>query len=243
MARRLFDVLCAAVALAAAAPLLLAAAIGIRLSSRGPALYRAKRIGLGGRPFTMYKLRTMHGGRAAGARGGLGSLITAPDDPRVFAFGAFLRHSKIDELPQLLNVLRGEMAIVGPRPEDPAIVHRHYAPLHFWTLGVRPGLASPGSLYQYTHGEALLAEGRGGRDPEAHYVARLLPIKLALDLIYVRNISFRRDLAIIARTVWVLLARLAGRRAFPPPAELRDAEALLARHAPVVADFRSTACR
>src|SRR5574341_29964 len=230
MAKRLFDVACATVALIAVAPLLLVAAIGIRLSSRGPALYRATRLGLGGRPFTMYKLRTMHVARSA--HRAPGGPITGARDPRVFAFGAFLRRTKIDELPQLLNVLRGDMTIVGPRPEDPAIVHRHYAPLHFWTLGVRPGLASPGSLYQYTHGEALLA----GEDPEQAYAARLLPTKLALELVYVRRASLYYDLGIIARTLWGIAAIAVGKRGFRPPPEMRQATALLARRRPTLRD-------
>src|SRR6266446_6003127 len=151
MAKRLFDICVAAAALIVGAPLLGLAALGIRLASRGPILYRATRIGLRGRRFTMYKLRTMHVARAAGP------LITGTDDPRVFAWGRLLRHTKIDELPQLWNVLRGDMAIVGPRPEDPAIVERYYSAADFGTLNVRPGLASPGSLFHYTHGDELLA--------------------------------------------------------------------------------------
>ena len=77
----------------------------------------------------------------------------------MFPFGKFLRRSKIDELPQLYNVLRGKMSIVGPRPEDPAIVRNHYAPEHMETLMVRPGLASPGSIYNYTHGEKSIGQG------------------------------------------------------------------------------------
>src|SRR2546422_2268160 len=117
MVRRLVDVVCAAIALVATAPLLALAAVGIRRASPGAVLYRAERVGRGGRPFIMYKLRTMHARRRSDA-----SVITGAEDPRVFPLGAWLRRLKIDELPQLLNVLRGEMAIVGPRPEDPAIV-------------------------------------------------------------------------------------------------------------------------
>src|SRR5207244_441643 len=101
-----------------------AAAIGIRLSSPAPVLYRARRVGRNGAGFTMYKLRTMH------QREGAASAITGRNDPRVFPFGAWLRRTKIDELPQLFNVLRGDMSLVGPRPADPEIVLRHYAPVH-----------------------------------------------------------------------------------------------------------------
>ena len=212
MAKRLFDVVAAAVALVVFAPVLAFAAIGIRLASPGPVLFRARRAGRGGRPFTMYKLRTMH----VAAPGGP---ITAADDPRVFRFGRLLRRTKIDELPQLLNVLRGDMAVVGPRPEELAIVERYYTPVHHLTLRVRPGLASPGSLYQYTHGDALLAGG----DPEERYVTRVLPVKLALELAYVRRASLAYDCAIIARTIWVIAGIVTGRRNFPPPREMREA--------------------
>src|SRR2546429_6482941 len=159
MVKRPLDVALGLLGLTLAAPLLAVAAIGIRLSSPGPVLYRARRVGRNGAGFTMYKLRTMH------QREGAASAITGRNDPRVFPFGAWLRRTKIDELPQLFNVLRGDMSIVGPRPEDPRIVRDHFRPLHFETLRVRPGLASPGSLFNYTHGEALLAGG----DAEAQY--------------------------------------------------------------------------
>lgn len=219
MGKRLFDLAAAGVALAAVAPLLAVGIIGIRLTSPGPAFYRARRAGLGGRPFTMYKLRTMH--VPAPADGAVGSPITGAADPRVFPFGRLLRRLKVDELPQLYNVLRGDMAIVGPRPEELAIVERYYTPVHHLTLRVRPGLASPGSLYQYTHGDALLSGG----DPEERYVTRLLPIKLGLELAYVRRASFLYDCQIIARTVWVIAGVALGRRRFPPPREMCEAAA------------------
>jgi hypothetical protein len=148
--------------------------------------------------------------------------VTAETDPRVFPFGALLRRLKIDELPQLLNVLRGEMSIVGPRPEDPELVTRHYAPVHWETLAVRPGLASPGSIYNATHGARWLE----GPDPERRYLEALLPLKLALDLVYVRRASLRYDLAIIGRTLGLLAGQLAGRTTFPDPPELAEALAL-----------------
>ncbi|PYP43191.1 MAG: hypothetical protein DMD43_00090 [Gemmatimonadetes bacterium] len=219
MGKRLFDVVCAGVGLLLAAPLLAIAAIGIRLADPGPVLYRARRMGLGGRPFTMYKLRTM-----LVERGGAGSRVTAANDPRVFRLGRFLRASKIDELPQLVNVLRGEMSFVGPRPEDPDFVLRHYSPTQRETLSVRPGLAGPGSLYHETHCEWSL----GGANPEAAYIEKILPLKLALDLVYVRHRSFRYDLAIIARTLAVIAGKLTGRRDFPDPPEMAVAQGFLA---------------
>jgi lipopolysaccharide/colanic/teichoic acid biosynthesis glycosyltransferase len=216
-AKRVLDVVLAGVALAAAAPLLAVAAVGIRLAGPGPILYRAQRVGQHSRPFTMYKLRTMR------VRQAYPTAITARHDPRVFPFGAWLRRTKLDELPQLYNILRGDMAIVGPRPEDPRMVERFYAPLYYETFRVPPGLTSPGSIYAYTHGEAEL----DARDPEGCYGERLLPLKVALDLVYVRRASLGYDLALIARTAWMLGTALLGRRDFPLPPELADARRII----------------
>ena len=219
MAKRLLDVALAALALVATAPLVALAAVGIRLSSAGPVLYRAERVGRNQRPFIMFKLRTMHPRRRSDS-----SRITGADDPRVFPFGAWLRAVKVDELPQLWNVLRGEMSLVGPRPEDPAIVTRLYTPLGLETLAVRPGLAGPGSNYSATHGAALLT----GPHPEADYAAHLLPLKLALDVVYVRRASLWYDARIVGRTLWVIVTTLLGRRRFADPPELAEARRLLA---------------
>jgi len=212
VAKRLFDLTVACTALVVLAPVLLVVAFGIRLSSPGPVLYRAERVGLGGRRFTMFKFRSMQ-------HGGAGSPISARGDSRVFPFGAIIRKAKLDELPQLLNVVLGDMSIVGPRPEDPAIVEAHYTPEQRETLDVLPGLASPGSIYNYTHGEKLLAEG----EAETAYVERLLPVKLALDLVYVRERSLAYDLSIVWRTAVTIVKILAGVDEFPEPAELHKA--------------------
>ena len=222
MVKRLFDVVCAAVALVLTAPLIGLAAIGIKLTDPkgGPVFYRARRVGYLGREFTMYKLRTM---RQDGDDGG-GPRITGARDARVYPFGQLLRRSKVDELPQLFNVLRGDMAIVGPRPEDPMIVKEHYSPTDLETLGVRPGLASPGSIYQFTFGDKLLT----GQDPEARYVDKLLKTKLALDRVYIRQATLRRDVAIIGRTIWAIGAVATGKRKFSAPPEMTAARRLLA---------------
>ncbi len=208
----------ALLSLAAFSPVLALAALAIKVSSRGPILFRASRIGLGGRPFTMYKFRTMHQ-RQTGA----GARITPSEDVRVFLAGRWLRRFKIDELPQLANVIWGQMALVGPRPEDPSIVEEHYTPFMLETLRVLPGLTSPGSLAYYA-AEASLPD-----DPfeaERVYIAELLPRKIALDLVYVRNRSWRYDAELVARTTASMVGLhglFAGHRAW----EQGEAERLL----------------
>lgn len=214
--KRLFDVVCSLAGLVLLSPVMAAAALAIRLSSPGPVLYRARRMGRGGRPFTMHKFRTMRHGAG-------GSAITAAGDARVYPLGMWLRKLKVDELPQLYDVLRGEMSIVGPRPEDPAIVERHYTALGWETLQVAPGLSSPGSLHYYAVGEDTLPAG----DPEEAYVRELMPLKLALDAVYVRRASVPYDVAIILRTVWTILCIACGRRQLPEIPELAQARKLL----------------
>lgn len=220
--KRLFDAGLALAALLATWPLLLLAAIGIRLCSPGPVLYRAVRTGWRGRDFVMYKFRTMHA-RTEGRR----QTITGAGDPRIFRFGQLLRRLKIDELPQLWNVLRGEMSIVGPRPEDPAIVRDHYTAWQRETLDVLPGVASPGSIFNYTHGDAYLR----GDDVEGAYARDFLPIKLALELVYVRHRSFMYDLRLLLRTVSTIVQIALGRRRFPDPPELAEARRILREYA------------
>ena len=211
LAERLADRVIAAAALAVLAPVLLLAAAAVRASSPGPVIYRARRAGLHGRPFVLYKFRTMHV-----APPGTGSAITAGRDARVFPVGAWLRHLKIDELPQLLNVLRGDMALVGPRPEDPDIVARHYAPLHHETLQRLPGLTSVASSYYYGQLERTI----DANDPERDYIERVLPIKLAVDIVGCRRASLLYNLRVVASTARVLGGKLIGQRDFPDPPEL-----------------------
>jgi lipopolysaccharide/colanic/teichoic acid biosynthesis glycosyltransferase len=223
----------ASAALLLVAPVLAVAAIGIKLSSRGPVLYRARRIardrrrlnggvlpfslpaerrqpGYGGREFTLFKLRTMHLHQPT-----INQAITGRNDPRVFGFGALLRKTKIDELPQLLNIIRGDMALVGPRPEDPDIVRKHYRPNDLQTLQVPPGLTSPGSLYYYTRCEDQLPD----TDATTVYAEQLLPIKLDLDRVYINDASLFYDARIVLRTIGVIVGRLFGRQRFPNPPE------------------------
>lgn len=204
MLKRTLDLTVSIVALALLIPVFILAAAGIKLTSPGPVFYKAKRIGLGGEPFTMYKFRTMHVLQAEKR------LVTSVGDPRIFSFGAFLRKAKVDELPQLLNVLLGDMSIVGPRPEDPVIVERDYTEEQLRTLEVLPGLTSPGSLYYYTSGESLLT----GENTDQKYIEAVMPMKLAIDLYYTENISIMYDLQIMLRTAYVIVAKLAGRNKF-----------------------------
>lgn len=187
---RLVDVLAAAAGLLILSPVLLALALWVKLSSPGPIFYRARRVGQGGQPFHLYKFRTMV---ADADRRGPG--ITTAGDSRITPVGRFLRRTKLDELPQLLNVLKGEMSLVGPRPEDPRYVALYNAEQQR-VLQVRPGITSPASL-QYRNESELLR----GRDWETVYTQEILPHKLALELDYLQKRSVWRDLSLIGQTV------------------------------------------
>jgi lipopolysaccharide/colanic/teichoic acid biosynthesis glycosyltransferase len=193
--KRVFDVVTAAAVLAVSAPLLAAIALLIRWDSSGPVLYRGVRIGRGGRTFRMLKFRTMV--VDAEARGGPS---TADDDPRITRVGRWLRRYKLDELPQFVNVLRGEMSIVGPRPEVP-----QYAALltgdERAILSVRPGMTDWASIWDVDEGRVLA----GSADAERKYLEEIRPQKVRLQLKYVQEQSLATDLRIIAQTV----ARLA----------------------------------
>jgi lipopolysaccharide/colanic/teichoic acid biosynthesis glycosyltransferase len=190
--KRCFDVVASALGLILLSPLLLAAAAAVRCSSPGPALFRQERMGRSFRPFQILKLRTM---LVDAPRLG-GSLTLGDDDSRITRVGRLLRRWKIDELPQLINVLRGEMSLVGPRPEVPKyanLFHDDYAEI----LAVRPGLTDEASL-KYRNEAAQLS---AAADPEAEYVSRILPDKIALAKAYRREASFCGDLLILGRTM------------------------------------------
>jgi lipopolysaccharide/colanic/teichoic acid biosynthesis glycosyltransferase len=195
------DIVLASVGLAFVSPLLVIAAIGIKISSPGPILFRTKRVGLNGDLFTIYKLRTMH-------HAVYGAPITTREDSRVFRLGNWLRKSKIDELPQLWNVLEGTMALVGPRPEDPSIVNKYYTDAERRTLQVRPGLTSPGSLYYYEFCEHMIDPN----DPVGSYARDVMPSKLALDASYVERANIAYDIALISRTLVAIVRHFAGGR-------------------------------
>jgi lipopolysaccharide/colanic/teichoic acid biosynthesis glycosyltransferase len=201
-ARRALDVAVSGASLAALAPLLAVLAVLVRATSPGPAFFVQKRVGKDGRLFDLVKLRTMVAD--APARGGA---LTSPGDPRVTRVGAWLRRWKLDELPQLVNVLRGDMSLVGPRPEVPRYV-RGYSARERAVLGVRPGITDPASL-EYADEAAVLARFD---DCERAYVETVLPAKLALSLAYLERRTLRSDLGVLLRSV-LRLAR--GGRAHP----------------------------
>jgi lipopolysaccharide/colanic/teichoic acid biosynthesis glycosyltransferase len=191
LVRRAIDVVAAGAALAVTWPLLLGIALLVRLTSPGPVLFAQDRVGRGGRVFGLLKFRTM--AADAPARG---LPITAGDDPRITGVGAVLRRWKLDELPQLVNVLRGDMSLVGPRPEVPRYVAR-YSERQRAVLRVRPGITDPASL-AYVDEAAVLARFD---DVERAYVERVLPEKLALSLDYLDHRTLGTDLGVLARTL------------------------------------------
>jgi lipopolysaccharide/colanic/teichoic acid biosynthesis glycosyltransferase len=193
--KRAFDLAVASIALLLGSPVIALAALLIKLDSPGPVLHRAIRVGLGGHQFQLLKLRTM----VAGAER-MGPAVTTDHDPRVTRAGRWLRRLKVDELPQFLNVLSGDMSVVGPRPEHPDYVAR-YTEAQRGVLAVRPGITSPASL-AYSDEEYLLTG-----DSARVYLEDVMPAKLALDLQYVRSASVAVDLKIVGRTAALILGR------------------------------------
>jgi lipopolysaccharide/colanic/teichoic acid biosynthesis glycosyltransferase len=200
--KRTFDVVFSTVGLVLTSPVLLVAAIAVKLESPGPAFYSGERVGRGGRPFRILKLRTMRWDKES-----QGPSVTAGDDPRITKVGRFLRRIKGDEIPQLVNVLKGDMSLVGPRPEDPKYVAL-YTPGQRRVLEVRPGMTGPSAI-AYLDEEDLL---RGG-DAELTYVSTVMPQKLAMDLKYVESATPASDLRILVRTVLAVLRRPFSSRA------------------------------
>jgi len=197
--KRLFDLAVASLALLLLAPLLAGVAIAVKLDTPGPVFYRQVRVGRGGREFRIHKFRTMTHDPAD-----RGPQLTVGADARITRVGAFLRHSKWDELAQLIDVWRGDMSIVGPRPEVPRYVALYPADLREQVLSVRPGITDDCSLDFRDEG-TLLAQSA---DPERTYVDQILPIKLRLQARYVAQAGVRTDLRILARTFAVLAGRV-----------------------------------
>lgn len=193
--KTLLDKVLSLFALIVLSPLFLIAAIGIKISSKGPVFYKAKRMGKDMTTLTIYKFRTMRvGADKEGA-------ITGAHDSRIFAWGEILRKTKVDELPQLINILNGTMSIIGPRPEDIHIVNEYYTDEEKITLNVLPGLACPGSIFNYTHGDQYLED----EGTDEAYANNFLHIKLALDLYYLRHWSLGYDVQIVFRTIAAIL--------------------------------------
>lgn len=176
-------------------PILLPLAIAIRLDSSGPAFFRSARLGQGGRPMQILKLRTMHQSSDIS-----GPAITVSGDERVTRVGRWIRANRLDELPQLWDVARGRMALVGPRPEAPQFVDLD-DPVWREILSVSPGITGPSQLR--FHDEGLLLSG----DVEATYRSEVLPAKMSSDLAYVRSRSVRGDVRLLRATVQFFVGR------------------------------------
>jgi lipopolysaccharide/colanic/teichoic acid biosynthesis glycosyltransferase len=198
LAKRLFDLLCAALGLLLLAPLLLLIALAIRLDSPGPALFRQERVGRHGVPFRIHKFRSMVADAPA-----RGPALTVGDDARITRVGRFLRGHRLDELPQLIDILRGDMSLVGPRPELPRFVALYPPALRDRVLALRPGLTDPSSLAHLDEPQRLAAAA----DPEREYVQAILPAKLQLAADYVEQATLWSDLQVIGRTLALLWGR------------------------------------
>jgi len=196
MKKRAFDLIICLTILVLALPIFIVAALAVRLSSPGEIIFRQRRVGRGGRPFDILKFRTMRSGQP-------GSVITVANDNRITAVGAILRKWKLDELPQLLNVIRGEMSLVGPRPDVPVFVARYPEALRDRILAVRPGITDLASV-KYRDEADLLAKQE---DPEGYYREVILPDKLALAAAYADRPTLMLDLRIIFMTLQAIVVR------------------------------------
>ena len=208
--KRLFDLLSSTLAIIVSSPLWLVIAIGIKASSKGPVFYRADRIGKDQKKFTLYKFRSMHQfhpevrGKGEQREGGY-----IANESRIFPFGSFLRRSKLDELPQLLNILVGQMSVIGPRPITEAGVKKHYIGKYDNVLTVRPGLACLDSLYDYAHGELVIKDNE-------EFDRKVAPVRDCLASMYVDRRSVRLDIYCIWRTLQLMFQiAMQKKREFP----------------------------
>ena len=196
VSKRLFDVVVSGVGLVVLAPLLAIIAVLVLVSGGRPALFRHQRVGLNGRPFEILKFRTMSHAPSEG-----GPLVTVAGDRRITPVGRLLRATKLDELPQLWNVFRGDMSVVGPRPEVPRYVAMYPPTVAAKVLSVRPGITDEASILFRNESEVLARSD----DPERAYVEKVLPRKLALYERYADRHSLLGDLGIIVRTFWCII--------------------------------------
>lgn len=210
--RRVIDIVVSLAALIAVAPLLLISMTAIALESPGGPFYRARRVGRNGVEFRMWKLRTMRDTPSATGP------ITGHHDPRVTRLGRVLRRCKVDELPQFVHVLTGEMTLVGPRPESPEVVER-YTTEQRRILDVKPGITGKAQLINDDESESIPEQA----DALEYYIAHLMPRKVSVDLAYLQHRTAWTDLRIIWRTAGLLLRAL--RRTHPEPVvEMRAGE-------------------
>jgi len=192
MLKRFFDILFSFFSLILISPLLGFIALLIKADSKGPVFYRGVRIGKGGEPFKIFKFRTMVPNAEE-----LGGPSTAADDPRLTKIGKIFKKYQIDELPQLINVLKGEMSLVGPRPEVKMYVDMMTDEERKAILSIKPGMTDLASLWNFHESEVL----KGSLDPEKTYMEKIRPEKIRLQMEYVRNCSFLLDLKIIFKTI------------------------------------------
>ncbi len=191
-AKRILDIIVSFLGLLITLPFLLLIAFLIKIDSKGPVFFRGTRIGKGGEPFKIFKFRTMVENAEK-----MGGPSTASDDPRLTKIGNFLKKYQLDELPQLINVLKGEMSLVGPRPEVKLYVDMISGEEKKIILSVLPGMTDLASLFNFHEGEVL----KGSPDPEKTYQEKIRPTKLRLQMEYVKNRSFWLDLKIILKTI------------------------------------------
>jgi len=192
---RLLDLSVSLLGLIVLGPVMLAVALAVKCTSRGPVLYRARRVGKDGRLFTLYKFRSMVVGADRGSK------VTGSGDGRVTPVGRFLRRTKLDELPQLFNTLVGDMSLVGPRPEDPDYVTL-YSTEQLRVLRVKPGITSAATV-RHRHEEQLLI----GPDWEETYRRDILPEKLRMELDYLSRRTLSKDLIVLAQTASALFTK------------------------------------
>lgn len=187
--KRVFDFVCSITVLCAISPILLLIAVGIKLSSEGPVFHISERVGKNGKLFKMYKFRSMHVKQP-----GVIEKQYLVNRQRIFPFGAFLRKSKMDELPQLINIMLGHMSFIGPRPYPKSVTDRLFIASDGEILSVRPGLACLDSLYDYCHGDLFVTDAE-------YYKDNIIPVRTELARMYVEKRSIGLDAYCICRTV------------------------------------------
>ena len=195
--KRTFDLVFAIIALLLLSPLFLLGSLLAKFQSKGPVFYKAKRVGKDEAVFEMYKFRTMVVNADT-----LGGSLTTYRDTRITRIGRFLRWTKLDELPNLINVIKGEMSLIGPRPEAPNYV-KYYTEVQKQVLQVKPGMTGPSQLANRDEEEKL----KGQQDAEHYYITELMPKKLALDLHYVATQRIASDIGWLLKTFWAVIVR------------------------------------